>query len=470
MTDDRLRPWKVLAVASAGGFMAFLDQTVVNIAFPSLERSFPSATRSELSWVLSGYSIVFTALLVPGGRIADSLGLRRWFFIGLGMFTAASGACAAAPSPEILVAGRVVQAAGGAVLIPAAIASILLEFPPERRSHAIALYGGVAAIAAAAGPALGGIIIDSGSWRWIFLLNVPIGLAAGFYGYRILRDARTASSGLPDFLGVLLVTAGVGLLALAIVQGEDWGWTSTRVMAAFAGAALLIPLFLARSAAHPAPVVELSLFRIRSVAVANIGTLLLGVAFFGSLLAQVLFLNEVWKYSALDAGLALTPAPLVAAAVAGFAGRLAERYEHRLVSVAGALILAASGVWYATQLGVRPDFIGQWLPGNVLLGMGLGLAYSTLISASVIELPAARYAVGSGINTMMRQVGAVLGVASIIAIVGTPSPADALDAFDNAWLFITILALAAAFTSLAVPRIEAPRESLAGSGMAPGHG
>ncbi len=267
----------------------------------------------------------------------------------------------------------------------------------------------------------------------------------------LLREYRSGETAKPDWLGIALVTAGVGLLALGIVQGEEWGWTDGRVLAAFAAAAVLLPLFVLRSGHHPAPVVELALFRIRTFAVANVAVFLLAVCFYAMILGQVLFLTSVWGYSALEAGLAMMPSPLIAAVVGGIAGSIADKRGHRLVSVAGTVVTAGVGLWYAERLGGRPDFLADWLPGNILLGVGLGLGYATLISASLVHLPNDRFAVGSAINTGGRQVGAVLGVALVVAVVGTPAPAEALAAFRDAWVFVIVLALAAMLASLALP-------------------
>lgn len=441
----------MLLVASASTFMVFLDATIVNISFPSFEVSFPEASRPGLSWVLSAYSIVFTALLVPAGRMADARGRRRWFIGGLALFTLASAACAAAPTAELLIAARVLQAAGGAVIIPTGLAFVLAECPPERRAQAVSLYGAVAAIAAAIGPPLGGVIVDGVSWRWVFLLNLPIGIAALIGAVRLLPDERGTDRRLPDLLGVVILTAGVALLALGIVQGEPWGWGDDRIVGAFAASAVLLPFFFLRSRRHPRPVVELSLFRIRSFAVANAGTLLLGIVFYGTLLANVLFLIGVWGYSALEAGLALVPAPVVAALAAGPAGALADRFGHRRVIVPGALIVAAANALLWARLGNTPDFVGVWLPANALLGLGMGIAYSVVVSAALVHVPHERYALASGVNTIGRQLGSVLSVALVVAIVGTPGPPDPAGAFDEAWALVVVLAVAAAAVCLLFP-------------------
>ena len=448
--------WRVLAVTSLGLFLAFLDITIVNVAFPDLERSFEDASRSGLSWVLSAYNIVFAALLVPAGRLADLVGRRRLYLYGLAGFVAASAACALAPSAETLVAARVLQAAGAALISPSSLALVLPEFPLGERAMAVGLVGAVAGLASGIGPSLGGLLIDLEGWRLVFLVNVPAGLLSFVVGSRVLRESRDPNRGaVPDPLGIAIITLAVGLLALGIVQGEDWGWSSVPVVASFAGGVVLALLFVARTLRHPRPAIELDLFRIRSFAVANAGTLLFAMAFFAGILSNVLFLTSVWDYSVLKAGLATTPGPLISAVVAGPAGRLADRYGQRLVTVPGAAIYAVGYGWYATRVGTEPQFLAQWLPGTIFTGIGIGLIFPALASAAVAAIPAERFATATAINATARQLGAALGIALLVAIVGTPAPADAPAAFDNGWWFSVGAGLVAGAACLALGRVRA---------------
>jgi len=442
--------------------MAFLDLTIVNIAFPDVERTFAETSRAGLSWVLNAYNIVFAALLVPAGRLADVVGRRRVFLAGIVLFTAASIVCAAAPTAEVLIAGRVAQAAGGAALIPTSIAFLLAEFPLSQRAMVTGLWSAAAAVAAATGPALGGVLIEVSDWRAVFLVNLPIGAAVLALALRLLHESeREAGATLPDFAGVVLVTLAVGALALGIVEGDDWGWGDGRTLAAFAAAALLTPLLVRRSLRHPSPVIEVRLFRVRSLAVGNVGTLLFSTAFYAMVLCHVLFLVTVWRYSVLEAGLAMTPAPLCAALLAGPGGKLADRYGQRVPAVPGALLFAAGCLWFVRAVGTEPAFVSDWLVGAVLTGAGVGLAYPSLGSAALAELPAGVYGLGSALNAMFRQIGAVLGVAVLVAIVGTPAPAEAPAAFDDGWTFSVVVGASAALAGLALGRVRA-------TGAAPG--
>jgi EmrB/QacA subfamily drug resistance transporter len=450
------RRWKVLLVTAVAVFMGFLDVTIVNIAFPDIEASFPSASLAGLSWILNAYNIVFAALLVPAGRLADRVGRRRMFLGGLGTFLAASAVCGLAPSVEVLVVARVVQAAGAAALVPTSLALLLPEFPLAQRATATALWGATGAVAAATGPSLGGVLVDAASWRWVFFVNLLIGLAALVPARRLLRESREERPGpLPDALGVALLVAGVGLLSLGIVKGPDWGWGSAEVLGALAGGVLLLVLLAVRSGRHPAPVVELSLFRVRSFAVADAGVFLFALGFYALLLANVLFLTRVWGYSILTAGFALTPGPLMAAVLAPVGGRLSDRFGQRVVALPGGLLFAAGCLGLATSTGAHPHYVADLLPWMVLTGSGVGLSFAAWGSAAVAELPPSRFATGSAVSSCFRQLGAVLGIATLVAVLGTPAPADAVATFHDAWHLMAIPATPAAFLALALGRVHA---------------
>jgi NTE family protein len=428
------RRWKVLFVAAGGASVVFLDATIVNIAFPDIAGSFPGVTRSALSWVLNAYFIVFAALLVPCGRLADVVGRRRLFLAGITLFAIASAICAASGSVGMLVAGRALQAVGGAALVPTSRAFILAAFPPERRASAIGAWAAVAALAAALGPSIGGLLIEAQSWRLVFLVNLPIGAVVIFYGRRLLTEpARPADARLPDFLGALLMIAAIGLLALGIVKAPDWGLLDARTVAAFALAVAAGAAVTWRSMREPVPIIALPLLRSRALRGANVATVLFGAAFYGMVLCNVLFLTTVWRYSLLRAGLALTPAPFTAVLFAVPAGRLADRVGHRAVAAPGALVFALGCTWYSTQIGATPDFLAEWLPGAMIAGAGVGCTLPMLNSAAVSELPPGSFAAGSAMNSVCLQIGAVLGVALLVAILGTPAPGELLDVFDHGW-------------------------------------
>lgn len=453
-------PQTVLAIASLGSAVAFVDATIVNIAFPSIERSFTGTPISSLSWVLNAYNIVFAAFLVAAGRFADLLGRRRMFIFGLELFTAASLLCAVAPSPDALIAFRVVQALGAASLVPASLGLVLNAFPPERRSHGVALLSAVAAAAAGLGPSLGGLLVAADDWRLVFLVNLPIGAAAIVLARRRLIESRAPGRRrLPDLAGAVLFALATAALVLGVVEGQEWGWGSPRIVGSFVAAVILGALFIWRCTWHRAPIVDLSLLRSRTFSAANGMTIVAAAGFYGYTLTNVLFLTGVWRYSVLEAGLALTPGPFVAAAVAGPTSRLVQRIGHRPVLVAGGLIWGGAVLWFVERVGATPAFLSEWLPGIVMLGIGAGTLFPNLTGAAVASAPGESFATATGLNSVSRQVGAALGVALVVAIIGTPSPLRALAAFDHAWTFGAVCLIIAGLGCLLVGRLaggEAP--------------
>ena len=447
------RPWRVLLVVSVAVFLASLDLFIVNVAFPDLVAHFESTEMGDLSWVLNGYTIVFAALLVPAGRLADRVGRKRAFLAGVLLFVGASALCAAAPSVEFLVAARVVQAVGAAVLLPTSLAFVLREFPADRRAAAIGVWAAVGGVAAALGPPLGGLLVEV-SWRWIFLVNVPVGLAAVAYGAVLLRESRDPDASWPDALGTIALAAGVAALSLGLVKGPDWGWADGRVVGAFGSSVVLLAGFVARSARHPSPVVELHLLRVRSFAGANAGALFFFAGFAAMLLGSSLFLTQVWDYSVLRAGLALAPGPAMAALFSVPASVLAARVGPGPVAAAGGLLFAAGGVWFLARLGSEPAYAADFLPAFLVGGAGVGLSISPLSAAAAASLPPARFATGTGVFGMSRQLGSVLGVAILVAVIGDVGSAQTADAFEGGW---ALMAVAAALSAMAALAIGGPR-------------
>ncbi len=448
------RRWKVLIVAAVAVFMGFLDVTIVNVAFPDIERDFAGTSQADLSWVLNAYNIVFAALLVPAGRLADVLGRRRMFFVGVWIFLAASVLCGLAPSPGWLVGARVLQAVGGAILVPTSLSLLLPEFPVERRATAVSIWSATGAVAAAVGPSLGGLLVDGFDWRWVFFVNVPIGLAAIVPARRLLHETREPAGELPDLLGTVLLIAGVAALALGIVKGEEWGWGSGRVLGSLALAAVLLAAMLVRSTRHAAPVVDLGLFRTRSFAVSNAGMFSFSLAFYALLLANVLFMTGVWGYSILHAGVAVTPGPLMAALSAPIGGVLSDRFGQRVVALPGALFFAAGCVLFATGLDVERAWWPNFLVPTLLTGIGVGLSFAAWGSAAVAQLPPARFATGSAVLACLRQIGAVLGIAGLVAVLAAAPPGDPLSGFTQAYTLMTIAALCTAGLALALGRVR----------------
>jgi EmrB/QacA subfamily drug resistance transporter len=459
------RQWKVLMVVSAAVFMSSLDLFIVNIAFPDIERDFGGTSLGSLSWILNAYAIVFAALLVPAGRTADRLGRKRAFVGGLVLFTVASALCAAAPSVELLVAARVLQALGAAALFPTSLALLLPEFAPAQRRTAVSIWAAAGGVAAAAGPPVGGLLVQAG-WQLVFLVNVPIGIALLVFAVRILRETREpAGMPAPDLGGAALLTGAIATLTLGIVKAADWGWGDTRTLALLVAAAVLLAAFWRRSTTHPAPIVEPKLLEVRSFALANAGALLFFMAFGAMLLSSVLFLTGVWHESVLRAGLQIAPGPAMAALFAVPAGLLAARVGERVTGAAGALLFAIGGAWWISRIGATPNYAGDFLPGMLIGGAGVGLVIPSLTSAATSSLPPERFATGSAVLSMSRQIGVALGVAVLVSIVGTPAPGEAVDAFQDGYTFMTAIALAAAIAIGSIGRVG-PQPAMAPAAVA----
>jgi len=455
---------RVVAIACAGAFLAFLDATIVNIAFPDISRSFAGSGRDALSWVLDGYFVVIAALLVPAGGLADRFGHKRIFLLGVAGFTAASLLCALAPSLGFLIAFRVVQGIGAALIAPTSLALVLDAFPAEQRATGVGIWGAAAAAAAAIGPTLGGALVELSDWRLVFLVNLPLGAAVVLAGRGALRERPQLDSRLPDLPGALMLALSLALVTLAIVEGNDWGWTATATLGCFAASAALLGSMIWRSRSHPRPIVEPALFAHRSFRIGNLGTLLFAAAFFSLILGNVVFLTSIWGYTVLQAGAATLPGPTLSTVVAGPAGKLADRFGHRAVIVPGTLFFAA-GVMVLRSAGATPDWLGLWLPGSCLTGIGIGLAFPTLGAASVRDIPDDRFATASAVNSAFRQVGAVLGTAILVAMVGEPATLQAaLSVSNDAYLFSVIAALISGVVVLALKPSFAGAEQRATQG------
>jgi len=446
--------YRVLIVVSVATFVASMDLFIVNIAFPSIERNFAGTSDATLSWVLSAYAIVTAALLIPAGRLADLLGRKRLFMGGLVTFVVASALCAAAPGAGWLIGARVVQAAGGAVLMPTSLALLLAEFSGRQRAIAVAIWSATGAVAAGAGPPIGGLLVQA-SWRWVFLVNLPIGLVTAIVAARILSESRDPQGKrFPDLAGAVMFVVASSALMLAIVQGQSWGWTSPRILALIAGSVALSAGFLYWSSHHPAPVLELGLFRARAFSAANISGTLFFAAFGAMLLSSVLFLTRAWHEDILTAGLQISPGPIAAAAFAVPGSLLSRRFGERNIAAIGSVLFAVSGLWWLRTVGLEPHYASEFLPGWLIGGTGVGLVIPTLASAAAAALPPSRFATGSAVYGMTRQFGLALGIAILIAVLGTPRGAQVLPAFRNGWEVTVGLAFASAVAALAIGRIR----------------
>jgi EmrB/QacA subfamily drug resistance transporter len=439
--------WRSFWIASAAVFLVLLDTTAVVAAYAPLRAHFRDVSVADLSWTLNAYTVLYAALLVPAGRLADLLGRKRLFLQGLALFTVASALCAAAPDIGLLIGARALQAIGAAMLTPASLALVLAAFPREKRAAAVGLFSAVGALAAAVGPAFGSWVIELSSWRWVFLINLPLGAAAWWVARRALVESTSPETGARlDLPGIALLALGTGALAWGVVRSESAGWGSAA--AAWALGLGLLVVFARWARGRPSAAMDLSLFEDRGFLYVNLASAVFGIAFTMMFLGSFLFLMGVWGYSQGLAGWAVTPGPLMVIPVAIASGRLAGRIGHRPMLLAGGVLYALAQAWLALRLGDRPDFLGTWLPAQLVGGVAVGLVLPALSGAAVAKLGPARFGVGGGVNNAMRQIGGAIGAALAVALVGR---ADAsLTQFQTLYGVMAILGLATALLCLPV--------------------
>ncbi len=446
-------PWAVLGVASMAAFMVFLDTQVLFVAFEDIRASFPSVSFATMSWTLSAYTIALAAALVPAGRMADRFGRRRTFLIGLVAFTLASVLCAFAPTAGLLVAFRVVQALGAAALVPSSLALVLSVFPSARVPVAVAVWGAVAALAAAVGPTAGALLVQGWGWRAVFLANVPVGLVALVLSLRLLPESREAvRDRFPDPLGILLLGGALTVLALGIVQSDQWQWASARTIGVLLGGLVVLGWFVRRTLSVPNPALDLRLFSLPAFRWANIATAAFTIGFTAMFFALIQFMTGVWHYGIVRTGLAMVPGPLVVLVLAPQLGRVAARFGQRALLVPGGLVYAASGALLLALVDAEPAWVAHMLPVSLLAGLGVSLVIPHLTSAAVQGLPPDEFGAGSAVNQAIRQFGATFGVALTVALLGTVTPLNALDHFQRVWWLLLACGVLTSAAALALPR------------------
>jgi EmrB/QacA subfamily drug resistance transporter len=449
------RKWWTLGAVSFGLFMIMLDNTVVNVALPAIERDL-GAGLSELEWIVSGYALTFAALMLTGGKLADLLGRRRVFVAGLAVFAGSSLACALAPSAGFLIGARIVQGAGAALMNPATLSIITATFPPRQRGTAIGIWAGVSAIALAIGPLVGGLLTEHVGWSSIFYLNVPIGLVAIAASVLLIDESRDTTEGQrPDLPGQ--VTSAVGLFALtyALIQANGYGWGSARIVAAFAIATAALVAFVLLERHQRAPMLDLHLFRNGTFAGANIVLLLVALAMFGVFFFLSLYMQNILGYSPVKAGAAFLPMTGLVILIAPLAGRLSDRLGSRWLLTGGMAIFAVQ-LLYFSRLGVHEGF-WNLVPGMLLGGLGVPAVMAPASAAALSGVSVDRAGVGSAVLNSSRQLGGSIGVALMGAIMvheigGRQTPAAFVHGLSVALEVGAVIALAGAVVAAAMVR------------------
>jgi EmrB/QacA subfamily drug resistance transporter len=409
--------WRVFTIACIAVFMVALDTTVLYAGFSNILRSFPTSTAADLSWAMSGYSIVYAAMLIPAGGIADKYGRKKMFMLGTFIFITASFACGASPSVFWLVVARVFQSIGACLLTPAAVALILEAFPREKRAFAMGAWGAVGALAAALGPGVGSLIIDMAGWEWAFYINIPIGLFCLWQGVTILNESVHPREKMRlDWVGMFQLIIGFGAIAFGIVEMESADWSRSELIGIIVLGFLIILSYIPWAKFNTDPLFDLNLFRNKTFLFSNLAGIAFGIAFSIMFFSFFFWMKNIWHYNLALAGLAIMPGPLMVVPIALISGKIASKIGHRPLLITGAITYALSGLWFLLIPDASPNYVTEWLPGLLLSGMSIGLVMPSLSAAAVFSLPAKDYAVGSAINNAVRQIGTVIGVSITVLL------------------------------------------------------
>jgi EmrB/QacA subfamily drug resistance transporter len=470
MVATTQRKWLALALLATVQFMVVLDIAIVNVALPSIQVDL-GFSQENLQWVISAYALMFGGFLLLGGRAADLLGRRRLFIGGLALFSVASLFSGLAWSDEVLIVARGFQGLGAAVITPAALSILMTTFAEgKERNVALGVWGAVGAFGAVAGVLLGGILTDLLSWEWVFYINVPVGLGAMALAPVLLQESRDAAARTFDALGAVLVTAGLVTLVYGITQANNNGWTSGKTVGLFAGAAVLLASFVGWELRASEPLMPFSIFRVRTVAAANIAGLILGTATFSMFLMLTLYMQQVLGYSPLKTGLAYLAVAVTAIVWSTVAAQLVNRVGVKPVIVAGMTLLTA-GLLFFTQVSVGGSYVSDLLPGFLLIGAGLGFSFVPISIAALAGVETGEAGLASGLFNTSQQIGGALGIAALSAVAtstsedavasGTAVPNALTDGFQTAFVWGAIVAAAGILVGLVLVRrrdLEVPEE------------
>jgi EmrB/QacA subfamily drug resistance transporter len=453
------RKWWTLGAVAFGLFMIMLDNTVVFVALSAIQKDLQVST-SELEWVVNGYALTFAVLMLTGGKLADLFGRRRIFIVGLAIFTVSSLACGLATGAGFLIGARVVQGVGSALMNPATLSIITATFPPRQRGMAIGIWVGVSAMALAIGPLVGGILTEQINWSWIFFINVPVGILGIVVARFAIDESRDESEEQRlDLPG--LISSGIGLFALTygLIESNNYGWTSGRILGSFAVAAVALALFVVLELKQRVPMLDLSLFKNPTFAGANTVMLLVALAMFGVFFFNSLYLGTILHYSPIQTGATFLPMTVLIVLIAPVAGKFSDKIGSRWLMAAGLVSLSASLVAFS-RLGVDSSF---WdiLPGLLLGGVGMSLAMTPTTAAAMGSVPVDKAGVGSAVLNSMRQVGGSLGIALMGAIVASSihvpptspqAPGEFVNGYQNALHVAAAIALVGAIVAAATVR------------------
>ena len=451
---EETRKWFTLAAVSFGLFMIMLDNTVVNVALPAIQSDL-GADLSELQWVVAGYALTFAALMLIGGKVADAYGRRLIFVVGIGVFTSASLWCGLADSSDELIAARVLQGAGAALMNPATLSIIAATFPARERGTAIGIWAGVSALALAIGPLVGGLITEHIHWSWIFFVNVPVGILAIVASFLFIDETRDETHVRLDLPG--LATSGIGLFTLTygLIEGNTYGWGSPRIVGSFVVAVVAIVAFVLLERHQRNPMLPLELFRNRTYTGANLVVLLVALAMFGVFFFMSLYMQQILGYSAVQTGAAFLPMTILIILLAPIAGKTSDRIGSRGLMTVGMVLIAAQLVYFS-RLGLDATF-WNLLPAFLVGGAGMALTMTPSAAAATRGVSVDKAGVGAAVLNASRQVGGSLGIAIIGAIMahkagGASTPESFIDGFQSGLLVAAVIASVGAVVAFVLVR------------------
>ena len=451
-SPSRIHPAGLLSIG-LGSILSSLDLFVVNLAFPSISRSFPEHPEATLSLILTIFSVCFASTLVLSGRFADRYGRRTIFSVGLALFGLSSLLCGLAPTLWILIAARAIQGVAAAMLIPTSLGLLLGAYPQEKHKQMIGFWAATGSVAAAAGPVLGGFLVQA-DWHLIFFINVPIVIGA-LICTRYLKESAPHTGPAPDIAGSVLLTSGIALLTATIAHTSEWATHKAAIFAGSMGAIVVLTVFVYHCLKSSRPLLDLSLFHSRTFTTATIGMGCFYMSFAVMLLGGTMFLTQAWHLTAAQAGLAFAAGPGTAVVASLLIGRVKATPQN--LAVAGSVLYFLSGLWWFLTLSDHTDnaWLLNYLPGLIMTGLGAGIAQTGFMAGAVSGLPAHMYSTGTGLINTSRQIGAAIGVALFVALSGK---AAAPESFHAAWLLMSLCGLIAALSANYLRRKISPKK------------
>lgn len=457
LTKVSATAWKILIATCLTNFVIGFDLAITNVAIPNIENSFSSANTADISWCLTFYMLTYAGALIVSGRWADRFGRVRVLNGGFICIVLGSALLAFAPTVPLLVASRGLIGVGAAMAAPSSLGIAVAAWPADRRATAVTIWSSTLALSSVVGPIIGGFIIELSSWRWAFAMNVPIGIGALVWGARVLPESdRDADARRPDMLGSVLITATTSGLALVIVKGSQWGWSSPGILALLVFTALGAGFLARRITGHADPILPRSLLVVPSFRISIFALFLFGLGFFSSMLVVVLYLTDIANYSTVRTGFGISVLALMAFTTANFSGRLADRFGYRRVAVPGMCCFVLGCLWLYQNAGNNPTFFVDVFPALLLMGLGIGSGPTLLAAAAVTEVDPINFSVAGAVAQTARQLSGAIGISIAVAIMGSNAEQAS---FRTTFLYLAVVVAMATLMTMRLSMANPSRGS-----------